>query len=172
MKVPYNEDLAIHIGPESCGGSGNTAAEALTGEIAGGLLISENTAIRVPTLLPDREGHICYSEIASYIRTLRSLRTWHARKPSARESGDPRILQHPQTGIGESSIEKSPGASVGVLNRCKPRTRNQGAGVWMGWRRRGAVRPAQNDSGKSDNNIVPEKQANNGNRSPRRSQWR
>jgi hypothetical protein len=35
MKVLYYEDLANHIGPESCGGYGNIAAEALTGESVG-----------------------------------------------------------------------------------------------------------------------------------------
>jgi len=49
MKVLYNEDLANRVSPESCGGSGNIAAEALTGEHAGGLLSSEITAFRVPT---------------------------------------------------------------------------------------------------------------------------
>jgi hypothetical protein len=32
MKVSYVEVLAKHSGPESCGGYGNIAAEALTGE--------------------------------------------------------------------------------------------------------------------------------------------
>jgi hypothetical protein len=35
MKEPYNEDLASHIGPESCGGGSNDTAEALTGVRAG-----------------------------------------------------------------------------------------------------------------------------------------
>ncbi len=47
MKVPYDEDLANHVSPESCGGCGNAAAEALTGENAGGLSSSENTNFRI-----------------------------------------------------------------------------------------------------------------------------
>jgi hypothetical protein len=35
MKVPHDEGGADYIGPESCGGCGKTAAEALTGESAG-----------------------------------------------------------------------------------------------------------------------------------------
>ena len=31
MKVPYGEGVAIHTGPESCGGGSNVMAEALTG---------------------------------------------------------------------------------------------------------------------------------------------
>ncbi len=57
MKVPYDEDLANHVSPESCGGCGNAAAEALTGENAGGLSSSENTNFRVPTSCTGREGH-------------------------------------------------------------------------------------------------------------------
>ena len=35
MKESYDEGIASHIGPESCGGASNGAAEALTGERAG-----------------------------------------------------------------------------------------------------------------------------------------
>lgn len=62
MKVSHNEGLATHINPESCGGCGNTLAEALIGESTGGLMSSEKTLIRVPTLWNDREGHICDGE--------------------------------------------------------------------------------------------------------------
>jgi hypothetical protein len=31
MKEPYGQGLATRPGPESCGGHGNTAGEALTG---------------------------------------------------------------------------------------------------------------------------------------------
>ena len=50
MKEPYNEGLANHIGPESCGGGSNGTAEALTGERAGQVLSREMLAYsRVPT---------------------------------------------------------------------------------------------------------------------------
>jgi hypothetical protein len=42
----------------------------------------------------------------------------------------------------------------------------------VGWGRSKSVRPPHNVSRESDNNIVPEKQANNGNMSPPRSLWR
>jgi hypothetical protein len=35
MKEPYDEGVASHIGPESCGGGSNGTAEALTGVRAG-----------------------------------------------------------------------------------------------------------------------------------------
>ena len=33
MQVPYDEDLASHIGPESCVGAREGIGEALTGEV-------------------------------------------------------------------------------------------------------------------------------------------
>jgi hypothetical protein len=41
MQEPNVEGLAGHNGPELCGGSGNTAAEALAGESAGVVLSPE-----------------------------------------------------------------------------------------------------------------------------------
>jgi hypothetical protein len=38
MKESYDEGLANHIGPESCGDNGNIIGEVLTGEIAGWVL--------------------------------------------------------------------------------------------------------------------------------------
>ena len=172
MKVLYYEDLANHVGPEPHGGCGNTMADALVGENVGGLSSSENTTIRVPTSLPDREGHTSRRVIASIVKTQRSLRTWHALKPHARESGGPGIFHHLLAGIGDSSREKSPGASVVALKGCKRRTRKEGKSEWMGRRRRNAVRSAHNGFRKSDNNIVPEKAANKGNISPPRSRRR
>jgi len=50
MKEPYDEGLANHIGPESCGDSSNAMAEALTGVRAGQVLSREILAhSRVPT---------------------------------------------------------------------------------------------------------------------------
>jgi len=50
MQEPYNEGVAHHVGPESCGGRGDATAEALTGESAGRLFSSEIIQIREPTL--------------------------------------------------------------------------------------------------------------------------
>ncbi len=41
MKESHDEGLAIHIGPESCAGTGNGISEALTGESAGWVLSPE-----------------------------------------------------------------------------------------------------------------------------------
>ena len=43
MKESYNEDIAGHIGPESCASTGNSKGEALTGERAGRVLSPEIT---------------------------------------------------------------------------------------------------------------------------------
>ena len=50
MKEPYGEGLAIHTGPESCGGDSNVMAEALTGVRAGQVWSREMLInSRVPT---------------------------------------------------------------------------------------------------------------------------
>lgn len=46
MKVSYDEGLASHVDPESCGAAGNGVAEALTGERAGWVLSSEILTVR------------------------------------------------------------------------------------------------------------------------------
>ena len=61
MKESYSEDLAHHASLESCGDCSNTLAEALTEGSAGGLLSSEITTFRVPTLWFDGEGNTFYS---------------------------------------------------------------------------------------------------------------
>ncbi len=50
MREPYDEGLANHIGPESCGGASNGMAEALIGVRAGQVLSREILSdSRVPT---------------------------------------------------------------------------------------------------------------------------
>ncbi len=57
MKEPYTEGLAIHCGPEPCGGVREDAAEALDrGKRRPGIGL-RNHHSGVPTLLPEREGH-------------------------------------------------------------------------------------------------------------------
>ena len=46
MKVPYGEGLAIHTGPESCGGVREDMAEALTGDCAGQVLSRESLVLQ------------------------------------------------------------------------------------------------------------------------------
>jgi hypothetical protein len=46
MRVPYDEGIASHIGPESCVGDREGAGEALTGESAGRVLSRESNFLR------------------------------------------------------------------------------------------------------------------------------
>ena len=72
MKVPYDEGLASHIGPESCAGDREGAGEALTGESAGRALSRESEFnFRVPTVSPNAEGNTGGSEIARRALALR-----------------------------------------------------------------------------------------------------
>ena len=56
MQEPYNEGLASHIGPESCGCVGNGTSEALTGVHAGRVLS------RVSLYLVDRSADAVESD--------------------------------------------------------------------------------------------------------------
>ena len=90
MKVPYDEGLASHIGPESCAGDREGAGEALTGESAGRVLSRESRyasgcrrchqtrkATQSLPLTRGMDGPCVVEDPA------------HARKLSAREPGDP-----------------------------------------------------------------------------------
>ena len=57
MKESYDEGVASHVGPESCLDDPRGRGEALTGESAGGLLSSEITYFRTPTLWCEGEGN-------------------------------------------------------------------------------------------------------------------
>jgi RNA-directed DNA polymerase len=57
MKVRYRKGVAIHPGPESCGGAREDVGEALTGEPAGQPLSRKIGSLRVPTLLCKAEGN-------------------------------------------------------------------------------------------------------------------
>jgi hypothetical protein len=58
MKVPYDEGIASHIGPESCAGGRKGAGEALTGESAGRVLSRERRfCFGVPTVSIIMEGN-------------------------------------------------------------------------------------------------------------------
>jgi hypothetical protein len=57
MRVPYDEGVAIRVGPESCGGGSNAMAEALTGERAGQVLSREILVnFGVPTMWVTRKA--------------------------------------------------------------------------------------------------------------------
>jgi hypothetical protein len=169
MRVPHDEEVANHVSPESCGGYGNISAEALIGENTGGLLSSEITTIQVPTLWSEGEGNIRHNAMRELCRDLA-------------ESGNLACVEAFCTGIGRSvnppvfknwnrrlqhrkiswcdGLHPLPSQAWNTKSGCKYR---------VGLGRSESVRQPHNVSRKSDNNIVPEKQANKGNISPRRS---
>jgi hypothetical protein len=172
MKVPHVEVLAKHSGPESCGVYGNIVAEALDRGSVGGLLSSEITSIRVPTLLTDGEGHISHSVLASYGRTCAESKNLACVEAFCTRIGrpvNPPVFNRWNGRIHPRQISWCDGwrPFPAQAQKTKP-----GRKYRVGWGRSKSVRPPHNVSRESDNNIVPEKQANNGNISPRRSLWR
>lgn len=169
MKVPHDEGVADHIAPESCGGCSNTVAEALTGESVGGQLSSEITIIRVPTLLLGGEGHIAHSDTselwenpaesknlacvdASWAKIERSvnlpkLKSWNGRIQQIKISWcigwRPFPIQEEDTKPGRKRRVGQGRSNSALLPHKEPR--------------------------KSDNVIVPKKQANKGIGRPQRS---
>ena len=57
MKVQYGKEMANHSGPESCGGTREGAAEALTGETGRSGIEPRNQKSGAPTLLSEAEGN-------------------------------------------------------------------------------------------------------------------
>ena len=90
MQVHCDEDVAIHIDPESCAGVREDVGEALTGERAGQPLSRERFDQDADTV-PQAEGNTGGSDIASDRPILRGHRPWHAQKLFAREPGDLRL---------------------------------------------------------------------------------
>ena len=87
VKVHYDEGVAIHIDPESCGAVREGVREALTGARAGQPLSGENF-LRGADALEEAEGNTAGCVIASTWPAPRRLRPWHVRTSSAREPGD------------------------------------------------------------------------------------
>jgi len=56
VKVPHDEGLATHIGPEPCAGNREDVGEASVGERAGQPLSRESPNSRVPTALTFRKA--------------------------------------------------------------------------------------------------------------------
>ena len=90
MRESYGEGVAIHTGPESCGGGSNATAEALTG-VRAGQVLSRGILLKFGVLTPwdAAEGNIGCAAIARRIWTLRG------RRPRAR-------TETPRTGTGRS----------------------------------------------------------------------
>ena len=92
MRVLYEEGVANHFGPESCGGVRKGVTEVLTGGVASRVLSREIVFdFRVPPLSLEARGNTGSSDIARTIRTLRG------RRPRAR-------TQAPHAGTGRPYV--------------------------------------------------------------------
>src|SRR5215218_3850534 len=85
MRELYTEGVAIHGGPESCGGAREGVGEALIGVRVGWAMEPRNQRFGVPTPYNQAEGNIDGRGSASGRRTLRGL--------NAREPGDPTVAR-------------------------------------------------------------------------------
>jgi hypothetical protein len=89
VQVHSSEGLATHTGPESCAYAREGISEALTGERIGQPLSGENSVWGADAL-EKAEGNTGQRVNASAGPTLRRLRPWPVRTPSAGEPGDRR----------------------------------------------------------------------------------
>ena len=90
MKVSHDEDLANHIGPESCVGDRKVAGEALTGERMGQVLSRERGfAPGCRRRQRARKATRSASLSQDVFRPRVVVDPAHVRKLSAREPGDP-----------------------------------------------------------------------------------
>jgi hypothetical protein len=162
MKVPYVEDLANHNSPESCGWYSNVSAEALTGESVGGLLSSEITSFWVPTPCTEGEGHADSSVTCELLEDLaesKNLACVEASYAGIRRSERNPALRNWNGGIQQTKISW---CIEGRLYSVQAKNTKTGRKCRVCQRRCNAVRLTHEVSRKSDNNIVPEKQANKG----------
>jgi hypothetical protein len=79
VKVPHDEGIAIHIGPESCMDGRETAREALTGVRIGQPLSGERLHNRSVDAFQSAEDNTKRHDIASADRLRAVWRTWHVR---------------------------------------------------------------------------------------------
>ena len=90
MKVSYDEDLANHIGPESCVYTRKEVREALTGESAGWVLSRERgfaSGCRRRQRVRKAKRNTSLSQEVFWPRVV--VDPMHVRKLFAREPGDP-----------------------------------------------------------------------------------
>jgi len=90
MRVSYDEGLASHIGPESCGSVGDDDAEALTGVRAGWVSSHENVSSGAPTACVRWKATPGGPSSQDPPGLRGVLDPMHARKHLARKPGDPR----------------------------------------------------------------------------------
>ena len=140
MKESYSKGIASHTGLESCLDDPRGRGEALTEEIAGGLLSFENALFPGADLVGStRRQQVLPRQIASGNMTGRSRRTWHARTFNARESGGlGRYLLCPETDTAEIT---------GKVKYYKPvvksTEKSDGVIVAKKWSNKGTVIPAE-----------------------------
>ncbi len=77
VQVPYDEGVAIHIGPESCAASREAVREALTGVHIGQPLSGERLLYRSVDAFQSAEDNTSQCDIASAGRLRAVWRTWH-----------------------------------------------------------------------------------------------
>jgi transposase len=85
VKVPYDEGIANHIGPESCTGGREAVREALTGVRVGQPLSDETLLNRSAHAIQSAEGNMVRCAFASAGQLRAVCRPWHARTSSDRE---------------------------------------------------------------------------------------
>jgi hypothetical protein len=171
MRVPYSEGLASHTGPEPHGGCGNTIAAAWEGGSAGGALSSEITFSGCRPCCLVGKAIPTAASYASCGRTWRSLSTLACVDTSGAGIGRP--VRTPVFKSWNGRIQRQISWCDGLRPLpLQAKNTKPGRKYRVGWGRSKSVSPPQNVSRESDNAIVPGKQANNGNISPRRSLWR
>jgi len=134
MKESYNKGVANHVGPKSCLDDPRGSGEALTGGNAGGLLSSEITRSRKPTLYSEGEGNSGGRD----------------KTRAASQSGgvlEPGMCGHPIRGNRETSEVSSLTRQTRETENIPEKAEGHTAGM---------------TTEESDNNIVPKKQVNNG----------
>ena len=94
VKVPYDEGVANHIGPESCAGGREAVREALTGVRVGQPLSDETLLNRSAHAIQSAEGNMVRCAFASAGRLRVVWRPWHARTSSDREPRGLRSARH------------------------------------------------------------------------------
>jgi len=89
VQVPYDEGVAIRVGPEPCADVRKGAGEASAGESTGQPLNRERPIIPGADTVPNVEAIRTGAPLASARTTRRGHRPWHVRKLLVREPGGP-----------------------------------------------------------------------------------
>jgi hypothetical protein len=97
VKVPHDEGVASHIGPEPCVGTREGDGEASAGERIGQPWSRESLKVPGADVVEIMEGNMDRRAIASACPTRRGRRPWHVRTLCVRESGDLRFGQRSMT---------------------------------------------------------------------------